>query len=187
VLTAYTLVLTAYTFKKPRLPSKGRWNRLYVVGAVLLSPRNGLIAMRAILIVATSLSVLSGAAAADADSTSSVEPASSVTSNLPDSVVSDLQAKGFKVRITRPAQDTWVVDFSKEDKTKGQGLLRIGWPRQVSGKAIYVQSGSTWKAVDVDVKAEERPPLFGDWAPVEKDQEVKAVSEHLMLLHGPAN
>jgi hypothetical protein len=147
--------------------------------------------MRAILIVATCVSVLSGVAAAGAADdhrpTAPQQSPISSDSGSPNMVVWDLESKGYSVKIMRPAQDTWVLDFSKQDKTKGQGLLRIEWPRQVSGKAIYVQSGGIWKAVDVDVKAEEKPPLFGDWAPVEKDEEAKTVSSHLMLMHGGAD
>jgi hypothetical protein len=105
----------------------------------------------------------------------------------PVSVASDLQAKGYKVTMMRPAEDTWSWIFRSKIKTKGQGLLGIGWQRQVSGKAIYVQSGNTWKAVDVNVKAEEKPPLFGEWAPVEKDQEAKAVTYQLLLHGGPTD
>lgn len=95
-----------------------------------------------------------------------------------ENLIASLKAKGFSVEVNEPKQNKWVVDFSKEDKTKGQGLLGVHWKRQVSGQAIYFRTGPAWELVDVNVQAQEKP-IIGDWAPVESDKEANAIASQV--------
>jgi hypothetical protein len=92
--------------------------------------------------------------------------------SLHDTLTSD----GYVVNLEQTDPRKLKVLFSKEGKTAdGKGLLKFKWDKQVTGQAIYVCSDSKWNLVDVNAKAQEKPPLLGDWTPIAGDPEASSI------------
>jgi hypothetical protein len=112
-----------------------------------------------------------------------VVPAGEQAMNAPDvsakkwdDLAKVLKSKGYSIAFDQPDQRMVKVIFSKKEETAGKGLLGIPWMKQISGEATYAWTGSQWALADVEAKAEEKPPLLGDWAAVEDKDAVLVAS-----------
>jgi len=86
-----------------------------------------------------------------------------------------LKSDGYTLHFDQADPRKVKVMFSKDGTTEGKGLLKYRWSKQVNGQAIYVCADSKWNLVDVNAKAQEKPPLLGDWTAVPTDPDASAV------------
>ena len=83
-----------------------------------------------------------------------------------ENLTNDLDEMGFSVVFVAADEanhQARKVRFDKMEKTEGHGLFNVQWNLRIFGDATYVSHDGYWKLQDVNVQAEEKPPVFGEW------------------------
>ena len=107
---------------------------------------------------------------------------------LAENLTKYLKEMGFSV-VFVAANDARKVHFDKMEKTEGHGLFNVQWDRRIVGYATYVSHDKYWKLQDVNIQAEEKPPVFGEWKEKSDWPEAKDLKSYIegYVQHGCLN